>query len=137
MASPSVPFLALLAGALALSTSSVGAWGDDWPIWLGPGRTGISNETGWGVSGRPESVWSTNVGIGYSSFSIADGRLFTLGYDKEAKLDLVFCLDAETGEEIWSHSYASKIWARAHGGGTLTTPVVDGDFVYTSNREGP
>jgi outer membrane protein assembly factor BamB len=44
--------------------------------------------------------------------------------------------DAATGEEIWAHPYPSELWDQAHRGGTLSTPSIDGDVVYTLNREG-
>ncbi|MEM6675351.1 MAG: PQQ-binding-like beta-propeller repeat protein [Planctomycetota bacterium] len=76
------------------------------------------------------------LGLGHSSFAVVGSRVYTLGYDAEKKLDTVFCLDVETGEPVWTHSYESEIWDIAHDGGTLTTPTVLGDVVYTSNREG-
>ncbi len=108
----------------------------DWPQWRGPDRNGISNETGWSAEGKADAVWSKNVGLGYSSVTVAAGRLYTLGFDEEKGLDSVYCLDAKTGEEIWSHSFPAKIWNHLHRGGTLTTPSIDGDVVYALNREG-
>jgi outer membrane protein assembly factor BamB len=109
---------------------------DDWPQWGGPARTGVSKETGWSVKGKPEPLWKTQLGIGYSSVAVANGRLYTLGYDKELELDVVFCLDAKTGAEVWTHTYPAKIYDLYHGGGTLTTPTVDGERVYVTEREG-
>lgn len=107
-----------------------------WPQWRGPDRDGLSKETGWSAEGKQQNLWETNVGLGYSSVSIADGRLFTMGYDEGEGLDIIWCLDAETGEEIWAYPYPAKIWNQAHRGGTLNTPSIDGDVVYTLNREG-
>jgi outer membrane protein assembly factor BamB len=74
--------------------------------------------------------------MGYSTVAVQGGRVYTMGYDREAGLDLVWCLDAKTGEEIWVHSYPAAIWNQAHEGGTVNTPSIDGDVVYTLNREG-
>ena len=52
-----------------------------WPQWRGPDRDGLSKETGWVADGAKENLWEMNIGIGYSSVSIADGRLFTMGYN--------------------------------------------------------
>ncbi len=125
---------ASLCVALALSTTVVNA--DDWPQWRGPHRDGISRETDWADAGRTDDLWRTNIGLGHSSFAIAGERFYTLGYSEERQLDTVYCLDAETGAELWTHSYPCEIWNKGHTGGTLTTPSVDGDVVYTSNREG-
>ncbi len=107
-----------------------------WPQWRGPALNGLTSETDWTPEGKAENIWNAEVGLGYSSVAIGSGRLYTMGYDKEAGLDLVWCLDATTGEEIWTHAYPSKIWNEYHTGGTLTTPSIDGDVVYTLNREG-
>lgn len=112
-----------------------GGSNDDWPNWLGPDRNGISAETTWSVEGK-SSLWETNVGRGYSSFAVVDGQLYTVGFDEEGGMDVVWCLDAETGDELWTFAYPAKIMNNAHGGGTLTTPTVDGEHVYVSSRVG-
>lgn len=109
---------------------------EDWPQWGGPQRTGVSSETKWSSKGKPEPLWKAQLGIGYSSVAVAGKRVYTLGYDKELEHDVVYCLDAATGEEQWSYAYPAKILDLYHGGGTLTTPTVDGEFVYVSEREG-
>ena len=109
---------------------------DDWLRFGGPAGNGVSAEKGWSSKGRAEPVWQTNVGLGYSSCAVRGKRLYTLGHDKEGEQDLVFCLDADTGEEVWTHAYPAKLMANMHGGGTLATPTLDGDFVYVSEREG-
>jgi len=130
----------LISSSWLMSSVAPRAAGDpsdgDWPQWRGPDRDGVSRETDWTSEGQPKDLWKASVGLGYSTVSVANGRLYTLGYDVEQELDVVFCLDAETGEEVWTHAYPAKIWNLMHAGGTLTTPTVDGDVVYTSNREG-
>jgi outer membrane protein assembly factor BamB len=121
----------LLSTALLLSSNE-----GDWPGWRGPDGTGVSRETGWSSSGKEEDLWRSEVGLGYSCVSIAQGRLFTKGYDAGLEMDVVFCLDAETGEELWTHAYASKLWDNMHEGGTLSTPVVDGEHVWVQSRLG-
>lgn len=120
----------------AIGTAAADTEGFDWPQWRGPDRSGVSVESNWNVAGSAVPLWTTDLGLGHSSFAIADGRVFTLGYDREAGLDRVFCFDATTGDEHWRHEYPADIWDNAHDGGTQTTPTVVGDVVYTSNREG-
>ncbi|MEK9986665.1 MAG: polyvinylalcohol dehydrogenase, partial [Opitutae bacterium] len=73
-----------------LSTTSLLAlslqmFAGDWPQWRGADRNDISSETGlldsWPDNG-PKRVWlSDEAGLGYSGFSIVDGKLFTMGLD--------------------------------------------------------
>ncbi len=122
--------------ALLPLTAAAQASGQDWPQWRGPLRTGVSTESAASLEGTAETLWTKNLGLGHSSFAVADGRVFTLGYDRREGLDSVLCLDAATGEGLWRYRYPADIWNNAHDGGTLTTPTVVGDAVYTSNREG-
>ena len=119
----------------ALSTLLPAALVDDWPFWRGPERTGISAESDWVPAGK--SLWGADVGIGYSSPSIADGRLYTRGFFEADGVDRTLCLDAQTGDEIWSHEAPAKLWDNMHGGGTLTTPTVADGVVYVLSRMGP
>ena len=50
--------------------------------------------------------------------------------------DHLAAYDLDTGEELWVQGYPAKIMDLYHGGGTLTTPTVEGEFVYVSEREG-
>ena len=49
----------------------------DWDQWQGPSRNLISTETGWRAdwkTKKPKTLWTTNVGKGYSAISISEGQ---------------------------------------------------------------
>jgi outer membrane protein assembly factor BamB len=71
------------------------------------------------------------VGVGYSSFSVIGGKVYTLGNADEK--DTVFCLDAATGNDVWKHSYPC---GEVDHPGTRATPTIDGGRVYTLSQEG-
>lgn len=77
-----------------------------------------------------------DVGLGYSAVSVDDGRLVTLGHDVDAGTDVVHCLDAETGESLWTCAFPAGLLDLGHEGGTTATPIFDGDRVYAKNRWG-
>jgi len=130
------PVLALaLAASLAAPDAAV-AQDARWPQWRGPRRDGISRETGWSMPAEGKPVWAADVGLGYSTVSIAGGRLYTLGHDAEAGEDTIVCLDAKTGERRWAHTFSAERMNKYHGGGSLTTPSIDGDRLFVSHREG-
>lgn len=109
----------------------------DWPHWRGPDANGISKETGWQIqwpAPGPKVLWKARVGIGFSSFAVANGRACTMGNANDT--DTVFCFDAATGREIWKHTYASPLDAKYYEGGTSATPTVDGGRVYTLSKRG-
>jgi outer membrane protein assembly factor BamB len=127
-----------IVAALLVSSVAVGA---DWPIYRGPEHNGISQETNWkanwGASG-PKVLWRASVGIGFSSITVADGKAYAMGNsgEKSGAKDTVYCFDAATGKEIWTHKYNCPLAAKYYEGGTLGTPTVDGDVVYTISKMG-
>lgn len=125
------PFLHSLFVLLAGATSAAA---EDWPIWRGPAHNGISVEKDWQLGSDPTVLWEAEVGLGFSSFVVADGKVLTTGHEGEK--DTVFCLDAKTGKELWKHSYASDLGDKYYEGGTSATPTLDGDKAYHLSRWG-
>jgi outer membrane protein assembly factor BamB len=126
--------LLLLAGGLATANAN------EWPHWRGPDYNGISKETGWSIDWTaegPKVLWKHRVGIGYSSFAVANGRAYTMGHAGKSKdQETVFCFDAATGNEVWRHGYEEKLGAKYYDGGPSATPTVAGDRVYTLSKTG-
>ncbi|PWU11208.1 MAG: alcohol dehydrogenase [Verrucomicrobia bacterium] len=109
----------------------------DWYRWRGPDLNGISSETGWQSkwSGDgPKRVWRAAVGTGFSSFSVSNGRVYTMGNTHDT--DTVFCFDAATGQLIWKHAYACPLDPKYFEGGPGATPTVADGRVYTISRQG-
>jgi len=130
------PSSVLLVSALLLS-AAFQATASDWPQWRGPNRDGISAEKDWNANwpaAGPKQLWKANVGVGLSTVSVSKGRLFTMG--NTADVDAVYCLDAETGKEIWKHTYPCPAKDPNGYHGTRCTPTVDGDRVYSVSRQG-
>ena len=131
----------LTGGALLFLFSFVfeafGQAGGDWPQWRGPNRDGISKETGllkqW-PTGGPPLVWkATGAGGGYSSFSIVNGRLYTMGLRGDREYIIAF--DVATGKEIWATAHGSA-FRNDRGDGPRGTPTVDGDRLYALGGSG-
>ena len=126
---------ALLVGCGWLATPGVDA--ADWPRYRGPNLDGISTESGWSVdwpATGPKQLWKTNVGIGFSSIAVADGRAYTMG--NRDNQDTVYCFDAANGRVLWKHSYSCKLDPKYYDGGPSATPTVDAGRVYTLSKEG-
>jgi outer membrane protein assembly factor BamB len=128
---------ALCPPACGLLLTVATAWGLDWPNFHGPDHNNISRETGWfgaWPTEGPKQVWKASVGQGFSSMSVAGGRLYTMGVvDKQ---ETVWCLNALTGEKLWSHAYPYVFKPQYYEGGSSATPTVDGDRVYSLGQAG-
>jgi len=152
--------VALVAGILALLPRTVPA--DDWPQWLGPQRDGLWREDGILQSfpeRGPVKRWSTPIHGGYAGPAVADGRVFvtdfvpTPNHKGEALgkphpnanhrrgaisgQERLLCLNEADGRVLWTKSHPTTYThAKLYANGPRTTPLVDGDHVYTLGAEG-
>ena len=108
-----------------------------WPQWRGPNRDGISKETGllkqWPAEGPPLAWKATGAGRGYSSFSISNGKLYTMGLRSDREFVIAF--DVATGKEAWATPHGSA-FRNDRGDGPRGTPTVDGDRIYALGGNG-
>ena len=109
----------------------------DWPHWLGPNRNGFSSEGNWKAD-LENFAWKKKIGVGFSSVAVSEGRLFTIGHDgkKHGGKETVSCLNAKTGQLIWSDSYEAPLIDYLHEGGPCSTPTVSGEVVYALSKHG-
>jgi outer membrane protein assembly factor BamB len=132
-------FILLAAGLPGPTTAA------DWPHWRGPTRDGITAEpSGWAdgrwLADTPD--WTATVGRGASSPLVAGGRVYTLG--RSGGRDVVRCLDARDGKELWAAGYRAPEYGRFHAGdeglysGPSSTPEFDPrtGLLYTLGPDG-
>lgn len=109
----------------------------DWPDWLGVNRDGVTTESvvnrDWKTK-PPAVLWTAELGIGFSCFTVVDGRVYSMGFREG--IERVFCFDAATGKSIWTHEYPSELLDRFYEGGPGSTPVVHEGKVYTIGKIG-
>ena len=94
----------LMAGTLSVLMGTVTLWAADWPQWRGPLRDAKSPEEGllkeWPEGGPPIAWQVDNVGAGYSSLVVADGRVITQG-DLDG-VEHVIALSEKDGSLLWA-----------------------------------
>ena len=112
---------------------------ENWLQFRGPNGEGRCTETDlldrW-PEGGPQMLWKLDgLGRGYSSITIADGRLFTMGDLKkgEDESQYVMAFDLKTREKLWSTEVGPK---HKNDSGSRCTPTVDGDRVYAIGTRG-
>jgi hypothetical protein len=130
----------LIAASLCLLivglATSVHADPTDWPQWRGPQRDGHAAPQmlaqSWPSEG-PKLKWqASDLGAGYSSVSVANGRLYTMGSNETHSF--AACYDSKTGKRLWqtniSRAGVSGDYNKGWGGGPRSTPTVNGDHIY-------
>jgi outer membrane protein assembly factor BamB len=131
----------------------------DWPRWRGANQDGVSLEAGWSATwpqGSPPIRWTADIGIGFGSMSVVDGRVFTMGHNPQSStltsvsaggeqvaadalkrgIDTVWCLDSKSGDVLWSHTYPCLLVDNLHEGGPAATPTVYDGRVHSLSKEG-
>ncbi len=119
-----VSFVILIGASLA------GA--QDWPQWRGPGRdgkvVGFTAPKTWPKA--LTATWTVKVGTGDATPALVGGKLYV--FARQGDDEVVLCLDAGSGKEVWSYRYAAQAVTGAasrHPGPRSSPAVADGKVV--------
>ncbi|MGB7348054.1 MAG: PQQ-binding-like beta-propeller repeat protein [Pirellulaceae bacterium] len=142
--------LLLLAGFLFSAFASATA-DDNWHQAAGPnGNWQVDGDapTRWSVSRGENIRWRTPLPeAGMSNVTVWGNRVFVTTHvpiktleEKESVTDVIgFCLDADSGKEIWKVTLPGSAFISLAGGftdGTVFAPIADGEHVWFFNRCG-
>lgn len=144
--------LAMVVFPMALSSFQQNLRADDWAQWNGPKRTGEYTEQGT-IEEIPKNglklLWKAPVALGYSGPAVAKGKVFVTDYVKKTGEitnnpggrdqltgdERILCFDEKTGKELWQYKYARE-YKLSYPAGPRTTPIIDGERVYSLGAEG-
>lgn len=125
-----------LLALLIIPAQIANAQSSDWAQWGGPGRNFKSATTAiadsWPASG-PRTLWSRELGEGYSAITVESGKLYTMY--RRGEQEVVISMDAATGKTIWEYGYAapfSSEYDMSNGPGPHSTPLVVGERIFTA-----
>jgi len=106
MKHPYRPAAALV--TLLLGISAVPASAQDWPQWRGVNRDGKG--TGFEVPQKWPSAlkqsWKVVVGSGDATPALVNDRLYV--FTRQGADEVIQCLEADTGKEVWRSTYPAK-----------------------------
>jgi outer membrane protein assembly factor BamB len=89
------------ATAILFSVSLGTVMAQDWPQWRGPNRdskvTGFIAPATWPAELKQE--WKISVGLGDATPALVNNKLYV--FTRQAENEVLQCLDAETGKQIW------------------------------------
>jgi len=142
-------YVSLLA-ALAVTTAHVRA--DDWSQWLGPKRDAVWAEKGLATEfpkDGPKVLWRKPIAAGYAGPAVVGAKVYIT--DRVAAVidpknpppkgtlpgnERVHCLNAADGKTLWTHTYDCTYTNVSYPSGPRTTPIVEGDRLYTLGTMG-
>jgi outer membrane protein assembly factor BamB len=130
----------LPAGVFVVLTFACGisAVAQDWPQWRGPNRdakaTGFHAPATW-----PKTLakkWQVKVGDAVATPALVGGKLYV--FTRQHENEILRCLDAFTGDEVWHQEYASAAAQGAAGGfpGPRSSPTVAQGKIVTLGVRG-
>jgi outer membrane protein assembly factor BamB len=109
----------------------------DWPGFRGPNRDGVAAglyvRTDWNAA-PPKPRWRRRVGPAWSSVAVVGDRLYT--QEQRGESEVVLCLNAATGHEVWAHKDAVRFFENVSGAGPRATPTFAGGRVYALGATG-
>jgi outer membrane protein assembly factor BamB len=121
-----------------LLISGTRATAQDWPQWRGPNRdakaTGFNAPASW-----PKTLnkkWQVKVGDGVATPALVDGKLYV--FTRQDDKEVLRCLNAATGDEMWQQSYESEAANGPAGGfpGPRSSPTVAQGKILTLGVRG-
>jgi outer membrane protein assembly factor BamB len=121
----------------ALTCALLLAPGGDWPQYNGASGDRTSSETlGLRVfaSAGPPSTWKVSLGEGFSSFTVQDGRAFTLVV-RDGR-EVLLALEAASGKELWSAPLGKNEYDGGGGSGADGNDGGDGPRSTPSVADG-
>ncbi len=124
-------YKAILALTFLLAFSSSKTIAEDWSTWLGPRRDCSSLETLTPWKESPKILWKLPVGEGHSSPIVAKGKVYLHYKTKDKNEELLACLDAISGKQVWATSYPREAFTSVFGLGPRGTPSISKDQIFT------
>jgi outer membrane protein assembly factor BamB len=122
-----------------LLLSARGARAQDWPQWRGPNRDGKAAEFN-APKTWPKDLtqkWKVTVGNGDATPALVGDKLYV--FSRQGDDEVIRCLDAASGKEIWQDKYAAQPATGPAGGphaGPRCSPTVADSKVITLGVRG-
>ncbi len=102
----------------------------EWTDWRGPGRHGISPDVPAELPLQPRFLWKRGLnGGGLSGVAATAAHVIVADKNEERDQDIWRCLDAETGQELWTVAYPTPKQMEFTNT-PRAAPVIHGGFAY-------
>lgn len=133
-------FCGIIVACLVCASGWHQAGADDWPQWRGPQRDGVWRETGLIQRFESEQIklrWRVPISSGYTGPTVAAGRVYVMDRLIEPEQsERVHCLDWQTGETLWVHTYAARYVGIGYAAGPRASVSIDEGRAYSLGAAG-
>ncbi len=131
----------LVVAIASLCTWLPAAFAEDWPQWRGPNRDGTWTEDGLVSEFAGDKLkikWRAPISSGYNGPTVADGRVFVMDriVDEPEQHEQVYCLDEETGEQLWKFTYPCAYERVGYTAGPRASVSIDGQRAFALGTMG-
>ncbi|MGD0755542.1 MAG: PQQ-binding-like beta-propeller repeat protein [Bacteroidales bacterium] len=125
--------------AVLIIIGTVNVYSQDWPQWRGMNRdgkvTGFKAPSAWPA--ELKQVWKVSVGFSDATPVLAGNKIYL--NTRQADQEVILCLDAATGKELWKTTYAAMAVtgpSASQHPGPRGTPAVSNGKVVTFGASG-
>ncbi|MCX6852660.1 MAG: PQQ-like beta-propeller repeat protein [Verrucomicrobia bacterium] len=124
--------------AFLISTLSSAA--EDWPRWRGPNADGAWNPKDIPsdfARKEPERLWKKEISAGFGGVTASSGRGYVMDRFKTPKeIERILCFDAESGTNIWQHSWEVSYGSMEYGTGPRSSVNITDGKAYALGATG-
>jgi outer membrane protein assembly factor BamB len=123
---------------LAAAIFTVSVYGGDWPQWRGPNRDAKAADfkapKEWPKELKQQ--WKVTVGEGVATPALVGDKLYV--FSRESGNEIIRCLNADTGKEVWAEKYQAAAVGRPAQdfSGPRSSPAVADGKVITLGAHG-
>jgi len=112
----------------------------EWPRWRGPAGDGTWNPADVPANyatREPEQLWKTPIASGYGGVTISQGRVYVMDRPKSpADTERLLCLDASTGNALWSRSWPADYGSMEYATGPRSSVTIHEGHTYSLGAVG-
>ena len=125
---------------VAFLISTLASAAEDWPRWRGPNTDG-----GWNPKDipadiarkEPERLWKKEISAGFGGVTTINGRVYVMDRLKTPKeIERILCFDAESGTNIWQHSWEVSYGSMDYGTGPRSSVNITDGKAYALGATG-
>jgi len=125
---------------VAFLISTLASAAEDWPRWRGPNADG-----GWNPKDIPADIarkepvrlWKKELSAGFGGVTTSNGRVYVMDRLKTPReIERILCFDAESGTNIWQHSWEVSYGSMDYGTGPRSSVNITDGKAYALGATG-